>query len=130
METTTPTETLYDRLGGAPAIDAAIDLMFAKIVADADLAPYFERVNLARHAVKAKAFVGAALGGPEVYRGKDMRSAHARLAISAHEFGAVAGHLATSLAELGVADDVAGELLAVVGSLRADVVTVPAELAS
>jgi len=122
METATTTATLYQRIGGAPAIAAALDLMYVKIVADPDLAPYFERVNVARHAAKAGDFVGAALGGPEVYRGKDMRSAHARLSICPHEFAASAGYLAESLTELGVPDDVAGELLAVVGSLQADIV--------
>jgi hemoglobin len=130
MEATTTTATLYDRLGGAPAIEAALDLMYGKVLADPGLAPYFERVNVSRHAAKAAEFVGAALGGPEVYRGKDMRSAHARLAICAPEFAAVAVYLAESLAELGVADEVAAELLAVVGSLQSEVVTVSGALVS
>src|SRR5690349_56598 len=98
------TPTLYDRLGGAAAIDAALALMFDKLLADPQLAPYFEKVNVARHFAKISTFVCAALGGPQVYAGKDMRSAHARLAISADEFNRVAGHLGAALNELGVPD--------------------------
>ena len=119
METT---DTLYDRLGGAAAIDAALALMFDKLLADPRLAPYFEKVNVARHFGKVSTFVCAALGGPQVYLGKDMRTAHARLSISADEFGRVAGHLGAALDELGVPDDLAAELLAVVGSLAPAVV--------
>ena len=122
MEHTSTTQPLYDRLGGAAAIDAALALMFDKLVADPQLAPYFEKVNLARHFAKVSTFICAALGGPQVCQGKDMRTAHARLSISADEFGRVAGHLSAALAELGVPADLAAELLAVVGSLAPEVV--------
>lgn len=37
--------TLYERLGGADAINAVVDGMYAKIFADEDLSDYFRKTD-------------------------------------------------------------------------------------
>ena len=39
------TESLFDRLGGKPAIDAVVDGMYKKIFTDERLAPFFLKTN-------------------------------------------------------------------------------------
>jgi hemoglobin len=122
METTTTTTTLYDRVGGALAVEAAVRGMYDRILADPELAPFFARTNMEHLVRRQSAFVGSALGGPEVYTGRDMVAAHRRHAIGHHHFDLVAGHLSASLASLDVPADLADAILAVVDSVRPQVV--------
>ena len=124
METTTTTTTLYDRVGGALAVEAAVRGMYDRILADPELAPFFARTNMEHLVRRQSAFVGSALGGPEVYTGRDMVAAHRRHAIGHHHFDLVAGHLIATLGELGVDDRLTAEIVAVVAPLRSDVVQV------
>jgi hemoglobin len=66
-------------------------------------------------------------GGPNGYSGKDLRSAHAPLVergLNDSHFGAVAGHLQATLEELGVAAEVAQEVMTIAASTHDDVLNV------
>lgn len=117
--------SLFERLGGEAAIDAAVDLFYEKAAADERLAPFFDGVEMSMQGASMKAFLGQALGGPKTYKGRDMRSAHQRLV---HEKGlddghfiAVAGHLADTLNQMGVPEDLIHEVLGAVEGLRDEV---------
>src|SRR5262245_890564 len=114
--------TLYDRLGGEPAVNAAMSRFFDRVLADPELAPVFYRVNTAHHVASVTKFVAAATGGPEPWTGRDIGPAHRRLHITQEQFDRVADHLAAALDELAVPDDTAGEVLTLVGSLGPQIV--------
>jgi truncated hemoglobin YjbI len=114
--------SLYERVGGDPAIRAVMDGFFARILGDPELAPIFERVNIERHSRRTAAFVAAATGGPTPWAGRDMESAHRALRVTNEQFDRVAGHLNDTLAAMSVPEPLAGELLILVGSLRAQIV--------
>ena len=120
-----PTSTLFERLGGVPAIKAAVDAFYARVLADGDLAPFFEGVNMRWLRGRQNAFFIQALGGPQVYKGRDMKSAHAHLRIGAGHFAAVAGHLSEALAEVGVPPGLIDEVIAAVAPLAPDIVNDP-----
>ena len=40
--------SIYERIGGASAVAAAVDDLYARIMRDRVLAPYFERIDLTR----------------------------------------------------------------------------------
>ncbi|PCC67742.1 hemoglobin [Nannocystis exedens] len=116
--------SLYDELGGAVAIDAAVDIFYRKVMADELLAPFFDDVDMERQAAKQKAFLTMVTGGPAHYTGRDMRRAHAHLVaegIDDTHFDAVVGHLAGTLKELGVSDDKIARVGALAESVRNDV---------
>jgi len=117
-------KTLFERLGGEAAVEAAVVRFYDKVMADPSLAGFFSGMDLPAQIQKQIAFMTMAFGGPTKYTGRDLRTAHAKLVArglgNAH-FDAVAGHLATTLDELGIASDVRNEVLAVVGGTRADV---------
>ena len=71
--------SLYDRLGGAAAVDAAVDVFYRKVLADANLESFFDDVDMEGQRDKQKAFLTMAFGGPHHYSGKDLRDAHAGL---------------------------------------------------
>jgi methyl-accepting chemotaxis protein len=120
-----PQASLFERLGGVPAIKAAVDAFYVRVLADQALAPHFATVNMRWLKGRQNAFFIQALGGPQVYRGRDMKTAHAHLAITADDFGRVAGHLSGALAEVGVPQALIDEVIGAVAPLHSQVVTRP-----
>jgi hemoglobin len=56
---------LYDDLGGAAAVTAALDQFYPKVLADPRTSPFFERVNIERLKRRVEPFVAMALGRSE-----------------------------------------------------------------
>ena len=83
------------------AVRAAVDALYARILADDALRDYFADTNMTRQRAHLRAFVSQALGGPRRYAGRELRSAHARFAITDEAFDEVVGHLAAALAGRG-----------------------------
>lgn len=116
--------TIYEQLGGAPAMDAAVDIFYRKVLADDRISKYFEGVDMERQAQKQKAFLTMVFGGPNNYTGKDMRKAHAHLVangLSDVHFDAVVENLGATLQDLGVGAEKIGEIAAIAESVRKDV---------
>jgi hemoglobin len=114
--------SIYERIGGASAVAAAVDDLYARIMGDRGLAHYFERIDLARQKRHLRAFVAAALGGPQLYTGRDMHAAHTRLGVTADAFDRVIAHLVAALAGLGVAAADIDAIAVKLAPLRAQIV--------
>ena len=132
---TKPSKSLYDRLGGAPAITAVVDEFVA--VAAADPAVNFTRKgtahewqatpeNVAMLKTRLVQFLSMAFGASGVkYEGKDMKSAHAGMGITAAEFGAAAADLKKVLEKLKVPQAELDEVMAIAASTAKDIVEKP-----
>ena len=116
------TMTLYEAIGGQPAVMAAVDGFYQRVLADPMLARYFEHVPLQRLRGHQAAFFAMALKGPDNYRGRSMREAHAGMGIIDAEFDRVAMHLIDTLAELGVPQPLIEQIVGQVAPLRAEIV--------
>jgi hemoglobin len=117
--------SIYASIGGAPTVRAAVDDFYARVLADQRLAPFFAGTDLQRLKAHQRAFIAAAIGGPEVFSGRDMASAHTGLDIGDGDFDAVIGHLAGTLTGLGVPQDTIGQIAGALAPLRDDIVTTP-----
>jgi len=115
--------SIYDRLGGEAAVDAAVDIFYRKVLADDRISSFFDDVDMDRQRAKQKAFLTFAFGGPNSYAGKDMRAAHARMNLTEQHFDAVMENLGATLTELGVAPALIGEAAAIALSVKGDIVT-------
>lgn len=118
------TESLFDRIGGSAALDAAVQLFYDRVIADPILTPFFESVDLDKQRAKQKAFLAMVFGGPANYTGLDMRAAHAPLVergLTDRHFDAVAAHLQDTLEQLNVPQDLIAEVMTIAGSVRDDV---------
>ncbi len=113
--------SLYEKLGGAEAIDAAVDIFYRKVLADDRISHFFDDVDMDAQAAKQKAFLTMAFGGPNSYTGKDMREAHKHMNLNETHFDAVVENLAATLTELGVSEEDIGEVAAVAASVKDDV---------
>lgn len=118
-------QTLYARIGGEEAIMAAVDLFYEKVLADELTRPFFEALDMEALVKKQVAFMAWAFGGPDEYKGRDLRTAHADLVtkkgLSDEHFDRVAMHLEATLRELGVADDMVVEAMGLIAAQRSHV---------
>ena len=114
-------QSLFERLGGMAAIDAAVEIFYQRVLADPAINRFFENVDMAKQRAKQKAFLAYAFGAPVPYSGKDLTQAHAHLVadgLNDSHFDAVAGHLQATLEELGVAPELTGEVMGIAASTR------------
>ncbi|MEO3783897.1 group 1 truncated hemoglobin [Actinocorallia sp. B10E7] len=115
--------SIYDAIGGSAAVGAAVDDFYVRVLGDPELEGLFTGTDLSRLKSHQRAFIAAALGGPELYKGRDLGSAHAHLGLEDRHFDAVVGHLAATLASLGVPEETIGEIASALAPLRADIVS-------
>ncbi|MFP2932975.1 group I truncated hemoglobin [Pyxidicoccus sp. 3LG] len=117
-------KSVYEQIGGEPAMAAAVEVFYRKVLEDDRISHFFEDVDMERQSAKQKAFLTMVTGGPSHYSGKDMRAGHAPLVkrgLNDTHFDAVAGHLKDTLEELGVPAPLVAKVLAIAESARADV---------
>ena len=115
--------TVYEAIGGEPALTAVVDDFYARVLADPRLAGFFAGANLPRLKGRQVEFFAAALGGPDVYQGASMRDAHRGRGISQADFDQVARHLADALAAAGVPADLVTRIAAAITPLAGDIVS-------
>jgi hemoglobin len=115
--------SIYERLGGEAAVDAAVDIFYRKVLTDERISSFFDDVDMDRQRGKQKAFLTFAFGGPNAYSGKDMRAAHARMNLTEKHFDAVMEHLGATLTELGVPAELIAEAATIALSVKGDVVS-------
>lgn len=118
------TSSLYERLGGAPAVEAAVEVFYRKVLSDDRISGFFDGVDMDRQMAKQGAFLTMALGGPSRYTGKDMRAGHAHLVargLNDTHFDAVVENLVATLQELGVGDDDIRAVTSLLAGTRNDV---------
>ncbi|CAI7974769.1 Group 1 truncated hemoglobin GlbN [Frankia sp. Hr75.2] len=118
-----PLMSIYDAIGGASAVQAAVDEFYVRVTADPELAPFFAGKDIPHLKAHQQAFISAAIGGPEVYQGGAIASVHSGLRITDANFDAVVDHLVSALSGLGVPAETTGQIGAALAPLRADIVT-------
>jgi hemoglobin len=121
--------SLYDRLGGLAPISVVVDDFIDVLVPDAQLNAN-PAIDAARKRVPAAylkfhvtTMVCQATGGPCQYTGRTMKDSHAHLHITAQEWDRMLVLFKQVLARHRVPERETGELLAIVDSTRADIVT-------
>lgn len=122
MSTPTPQQSLYEQLGGKPAVEAAVELFYQKVLVDDRIKHYFAAVDMKKQMGKQKAFLTMVFGGPVNYDGLDMRKGHAHLqGLNDTHFDAVVENLGKTLAELGVKGELIQQVAALAETVRNDV---------
>ena len=76
------------------------DEFYIRLISDRCIMPYFRFVTMGRMRHLQRLCLTEFLGGPKVYRGVDMRTAHAHLHITNDVYDAVVGHLLATVAHL------------------------------
>jgi hemoglobin len=126
-QTPAPAKSLYERLGGQPAIQAVASGLVDRILADTRVNKWFAHAasspeNTKLYKEKLAAFICRSTGGPCTYTGQDMVTAHKGRGVTNEAFNAVAEDLSGLLDQLKVPAKEKAEVMTLVGSLRPSIV--------
>ena len=99
------------------------ECFYDRVLADPDLAPFFEGVDVERLREHLADFLTVLTGGPDLYKGRDLLEAHRGLNISEADFDRLMVHVAAAAEELEIEpEDIATIAGAIIG-LKDQVVT-------
>ncbi|MEG8177914.1 group 1 truncated hemoglobin [Nocardia terpenica] len=118
--------TIYDAIGGQPALESVVEDFYVRVLADEQLAGFFTGTNMSRLKGRQVEFFAAALGGPEPYTGAPMKQVHQGRGITLDHFNLVAGHLTAALLAAGVPAETVTQIIATVAPLADDIASGPA----
>jgi hemoglobin len=109
--------TLYEQLGGAAAVDLAVDKFYERVLQDDRIKHFFADVDMVKQRAHQKAFLTYAFGGTDQYDGRYMREAHKELVenhgLTTEHFDAVAEDLMITLEEIGVSEELRAQVAAI-----------------
>ena len=115
-------KSLYERLGGQPAITAVVDQFVANVAADKRINTFFANADIPGLKSKLVDQVCQASGGPCTYTGKDMKTAHQGMGIKEADFNALVEDLTAALDQFKVPDKEKSELLGLLAPMKSDIV--------
>jgi hemoglobin len=120
-----PTQTLWEALGGEKGVTRLVDDFLAHAAADPkvnfsrDGKYKFDDAGLARLKNNLVDWISSLTGGPRDYHGKSMKEAHKDMGITEAEFNAAAGHMRAALQRAAAPDDIKAVMAAVESTRRA-----------
>lgn len=114
--------TLYEKLGGAAAVDLAVENFYQKVLADDRVNAFFVNTDMEKQKKHQKDFMTYAFGGTGNFSGRSMRVAHKdlveKMGLTDVHFDAIAENLVAALHELNVPQDLIDEVVTIVGSMQ------------
>ena len=118
-------KSLYDRLGGKPAITAVVDDFVGRVAADNRINGKFTNTDIPRFKMLLMEQICQASGGPCIYTGRSMKATHAGMGVSRSDFDALVGNLVATLNKFKVPEREKNELLGALGPMKGDIVEKP-----
>lgn len=118
------TQSLYERLGGTEGITKISNDVVDNHLKNPTIANRFAASDIPTIKNSAATFFITGTGGPEVYKGKDMLSAHKGMNIAASEFMAVLDDALAAMQKNNVGQREQEEVLFTLYSMRSEIVLV------
>lgn len=119
---TTQTATLYERLGGESGIRKIANDVLDKNLRNPHIGHHFRNVDMDRLKQLVFEFFSMGTGGPHQYTGRDMLTAHTGLNISEKDFQLANNDTIEALEENGVGKTEINEVIAILNSMKGEVV--------
>lgn len=121
--------TLYERLGGAAGIAKIVDDLVEAHLNNpriqARFLPYLERPDVVAEVKRnTRDFLGAASGGPEQYKGRQMSDAHRGMNITDAEFAAAVDDIVATLEKNNIDARSREQILGMVSSLKDEIIRI------
>ena len=118
-------KSLWDRLGGEPAVKKVVHDFVVLAASDAKV-DFFRGGKYKPDVPKLEQllveFISSAAGGPLKYSGRDMKTVHEGMGITDAQFGAIADDLITVLKKYNVPQTEIDELVGAVAGTKPDIV--------
>jgi hemoglobin len=125
MSAPAASQSLYTRLGGYDALAAVTKDFIGRLATDPQLAKFFTGLNdtsKARVEAHVIDFLCVATGGPCIYTGQDMKTAHTGLHLTDADWNISAAHLTETLNKFKVPEKEQNEVMSAISSLKGDIV--------
>jgi len=103
--------SLYERIGGEPAVSELMSAFYDRVISDPELRPFFEGVSMDKLRRMQREFFSAALDGPATYSGRPISEVHAGRGIELRHLRRFMDHLLATLRERGLGEDDAYEVV-------------------
>ena len=120
--------SLYKQLGGYDALAAVTDDFITRLATDKTLGRFFVGAS-DNSKMRIRQLVldqlCAATGGPCVYIGRDMKTAHKGLGITEEDWNIAVKHLVATLTKFKVPENLQKEVSTAISGLKADIVEKP-----
>ena len=100
-------ETLFEKIGGRPNIEKMVTAFYQRVLADPQLAPFFENADTEKLQRMQVASFSIALGGGEPDAMPSLRSVHQGRGIEIRHLSRFTEMLLETLAEVGIEEEVA-----------------------
>ena len=120
-------KTLYERLGGYDALSAVANDLLPRLQADSRLGRFWDHRGedgVAREKQLLVDFLCSNAGGPVYYTGRDMKTSHRGMRISAGDWAAFIEHLNATLDVFQVPQRERDDVVAFIQSTQPDIVEV------
>jgi hemoglobin len=115
-------EPLFFRMGGEPKLKAAVDELVVVMLADERINFVFAQTDLTRFKHLLYTQLCELAGGPCIYDGRDMQTAHAKLPISNAHFNALTEDLYIAFDRVGVSYALQNQMIALLAPMQRDIV--------
>jgi hemoglobin len=127
-KTDTKPKTLWERLGGIAGMTKIVHITILNSIEDPKLKtkmiPANKKVDIKGFEQSLIEYISSVTGGPLLYKGKDMKAAHAGMKLTDEDFNAFVGHLEGALNNNKVDPVDIKEFLAIIDKTRAEIVEV------
>ena len=117
--------SLYQRLGGYDALAAVTEDFLGRMAVDPQLKRFFvgfNQTSLVRIRQHIVDFLCQATGGPCLYHGQDMKTAHTGLHITEQDWNAAVADLTATFDKFKVPEKERADVVAAISGLKADIV--------
>lgn len=114
---------LFERLGGEDGIGAVVDALLVNIGADSRINKYFNNLDQVQFKANNVAFLCEKTGGPCGYTGGEMKTVHKSMQVTSEDFDAMMETIGKTLDEKSVAEADKKELMDLMASYKADIVS-------
>ena len=118
-------KSLYERLGGYDGITAFASDLLPRLQGDSQLGRFWQNRGddgIAREKQLLIDYLSSSAGGPMYYTGRDMKTSHAGMKISASDWSRFLEHAGATLKTLQVPQQECDDVVAFVLSLKDDIV--------
>ena len=115
-------QSLYVKYGSRLTSGMA-ECVYDRVLTDAELAPFFDGVNIEVLREHLADFLTVLTGGPNIYKGRDIYEAHKDFTITKAHFDRLMQHIAAAATELEIEPDDITAVAAAITNLKDKVVT-------
>ena len=116
-----PRTTPYARIGGAKTVASLVDAFYDRVLADVELAPFFEHADLQRLLEMQRMVFSMALGGPVAYEGRPLAHAHRGRGIGREHLQRFTDHLFATLEDFDLGEQERLEMIARINTYSSEI---------